>query len=406
MGRVIGVLTVALALGACGGGDDGPPPVEWAGTPGAPVAARLDQWVPSVDVAIDGAPRHVLIDTGAPRCLLDADAFGGAAPGPYDVELELGDLTYPDLEVGIYDVFGAQSREPPLDGLLGADVFEQFALEVDYLAEEVTLAASPADSAGAVALDVSIEGGGVLPIPGTGNSIEAGATRVILRADAEGEEIWVLVDTGASATVASGALMEILGDAGRPRLDGVTVGTATGNVPAYFTRVGSLRLGGDAGAELTSLPVIVLDDDSLFGSIRAEVGEPVMAIVGGTALRWFDTTIDYPAGRLVLRPYDDPSHIDPDEFVAVGFTVAGGPGDWHIDEVIPGTDAEAEGLLPGEPLETIDGTDVNDYTREALDDLLLEFGLGDEVPVGVFRSGAVVTLAIQVEDLLPDFEGP
>lgn len=405
MRRVTGVLSVALALGACGG-DEGLPPVEWSGTPGTPVPARLDQWVPSVDVTLDGDPHHVLIDTGAPRTLLDSGAFGGVAPGPYDVDLTLGDLQFPALEVAIYDVFGAQSREPPLDGLLGADVFEQFALTVDYLGETVTLGESPADTDGATVLDVSVAGGGGFPIPGSGNALDVDATRVILHADAEGHDVWVLVDTGASATVASGDLMALLGDAGRPRLEGVTVGTATGIASAYFTRVGSLRLGGDAGAALTSLPVIVLEDDALFDSIRAEVGEPVQAIVGGTALRWFDTTIDYPTERLVLRRYADPSHIDPDEFVAVGFTVAGGAGNWHIDDVIPGSDAAAEGLQPGEPLETIDGTDVNAFSREAIDDLLLEFGLGDEVPVGVFRSGEVVTLDIRVEDLLPDFEGP
>jgi S1-C subfamily serine protease len=150
----------------------------------------------------------------------------------------------------------------------------------------------------------------------------------------------------------------------------------------------------------------VLEDNELFESVSAEVGAPVVAILGGTYLRWFLTTMDFPRQSMTLRAYREPDHIDPAEFVAVGFTLEPRGGEWVIGRVIPGTDAEAEGLLAGQQVLTLDGTSTAGLGRAEVDALVAGFSLGEELPVGVLQGQEMVEVLVSVEDLLPEFEAP
>ena len=423
MGRGLALAAVAAPLavavaGACGGDE----PLAWDGLAGRPIPAGFDQWVPDALAAVDGSSHHLLIDTGAPLTLLDTDSIG-LATGAHEVDLALGDLTFPDLPVLAFDVVTyGQTRRPPLEGILGGDVLTSFALSLDYQGGQIWLeeaagplpdGAEPSALAAPLEIPAEVAGGGVFTAP-DGTRREVGATRFLVRASAEdlgpGQSFWALVDTGASAVVLSSQLVDILGDEGRPRLDGVTVGTATGVVSAYYTRLWSLRLegaaAGDDGADLASVPVLVLDEDDLFDAASAEVGAPVLAILGGTYLRWFLTTMDFPRRSMTLRPYLAPDHIDPAEFAGVGFTMARSAGQWRVDRVIPGTDAEDEGLASGDPVLALDGTPTATLDAAEVDAILAAPALGEELPVAIERAGEMVEILVSVEDLLPEFEAP
>jgi hypothetical protein len=403
------VLVAALMVAACGGDDS----LEWGGTAGRATAASFDGWVPSVSATASGAGGTLLLDSGAPLTLLDNDHFGALDDGEHEVDLAFGELRFPGLPVLAFDVINyQQSRQPPLDGLIGGDLLGAFAVSLDYAGERIWLddqdSALPdgADAGaldGALEIDASIEGGGVIGVPGA--TREVGATRFLVEAEVEDldEPFWVLVDTGASSVVLANEVLDLLLTEGRPRLDGVIVGTAAGAQVAYYTRVWSMRLG---AAEQESVPVLVLPDDQIFRSVSDEVGRKVLAVVGGTYLRWFLATLDYPGGRLILRPYRETSHIDAEEFVGVGFEMDPSANLWRVSRVYPGTDAASEGLAVGEVVHSLAGTDIAGLGPAEVDEVVAGFGLGDELPVGVERDGAMTEVLISVEDLLPAFVSP
>ena len=402
-------LLAAAALAFACGGDDG---LDYEGTAGRPMAASFDGWVPSIGASASGADGTLLLDSGAPLTLLDNDHFTSLEDGAHDVDLTAGDLTFPGLPVLAFDVINyQQSRVPPLDGLIGGDLLGAFAFSLDYAGQRVWLAEDDALPSGAdagaledaIEVDADIEGGGVVGIPGA--TREVGATRFLVEAEFEDlpDPVWVLVDTGASSVVIAGSLMDTLGDDGRPRLDGVTVGTADGPKTAYFSRVWTLRLG--AGA-LDSVPVLVMPDDDIFAALTSEVDRPVAAVVGASYLRWFLATLDYPGRRLLLRRYRDPTHIDPDEFIGVGFEMEPSANQWRVSTVYPGTDAEAEGLEVGEVVYTLDGTEIGGLSADEVDDVVAPFQLDDELPVGIERAGTMTEVLVRVEDLLPEFVSP
>jgi hypothetical protein len=403
-------LLAAAALVCACGGDDG---LDYQGTAGQPMAASFAGWVASIDASASGADGTLLLDSGAPLTLLDNDHFTSLEDGAHEVDLMAGDLTFPGLPVLAFDVINyEQSRVPPLDGIIGGDVLGAFAVSLDYAGQRVWLededSALPAGAdAGAlddaIEVDADLAGGGVVGIPGA--TREVGATRFLVEAELEDlpDPVWVLIDTGASSVVFAGSLLDQLGDDGRPRLDGVTVGTADGAKTAYFTRVWSLRLG---GGEQGSVPVLVLPDDDIFAALTSEVDRPVAAVVGGSYLRWFLATLDYPDERLVLRRYRDPSHIDPDEFIGVGFEIEPSANQWQVSAVYPGTDAAAEGLEVGEVVYTLDGTEIGGLTADEVDQVVAPFELGDELPVGIERAGTMTEVLVRVEDLLPEFVSP
>jgi len=402
-------LLAAVTLVAACGGDDG---LDYQGTAGQPMAASFDGWVASVAASADGTDGTLLLDSGSPLTLLDNDHFTALDDGAHDVDLVAGDLTFPGLPVLAFDVISyPQSREPALDGLIGGDVLGAFAFSLDYAGQRVWLDEDSALPAGAdataledpVEVEADLAGGGVVGIPGA--SREVGATRFLVEADIEdlADPVWVLIDTGASSVVVSGALMDQLPAEGRPRLDGVTVGTASGAAIAHYTRLASLRLG---AGDLASVPVLVLPDDGIFQSLGDEVNRPVVAVVGGSYLRWFLATLDYPDRRLVLRRYREPTHIDPDEFIGVGFEMEPAANQWRVTTVYPGTDAAAEGLEVGQVVYTLDGTEIGGLTAGEVDEVVAPFQLGDELPVGIDRDGTMTEVLVRVEDLLPDFVSP
>lgn len=407
-------LSLLLALlAACG--DD---VLEYEGAAGQATAARLDAWVAAVPVRVDGAEaRDFLVDTGAPVSMLDADSFPDRVEGATTVALDGFGLRIPGAPVLVFDVFAyEQPAEVALHGIIGGDLLRHFAVSIDYQNPRVWLEDAPdglpAGVAGAavedvIAMPASVRGGGRALVPGDCpggcGTVDLAATRFLVEVRLEDDDAprWMLVDTGATAVVLDPAVAAALLDPDRPRLDGVTVGTAMGQVTAYYTRLARLEVGGAAASP--SVAVLVLPDDSLFAGLSVEVGVEVAGLLGASFLRRFLTTIDYPAATLRLAPYRATGHIDPDEFVRVGFTMTQRDGTWQLQDVYPGTDAAAQGLTPGSTVAELDGTAITGATATEIAGLLSGFGLGDQVPVGVNRDGSIVVVPVTVEDLLPAY---
>jgi hypothetical protein len=405
---------------ACGGDDeDG---ITYEGKPGMPIESEFTADIPTVTVVLNGGePKTYLADTGAPLTIVNAPSYPGRAEGKAQDEVETFGLLFPGFQTATWAIFDPLSG---IDGIVGGDLLRHFAFSVDYRGGRVWLsdpfdeATIPSDLELEPALDVPFDllGGGRAALPGCGGScgvVDLAATRVILQAVFEDDEpVWVLVDSGASAIVLdAGYFATLAEDPDRPRLDGVTVGTVTGNVDAFLTRVWQVTLQGRDGGAIRSateddIPVLVLPTSGLIESLSMEVDRDIKALIGGSILRHYLTTFDYQTRELRLARYSNEDHIAANEYVSVGFSLLPFGDEWIVGDVYDGTDADLDGLIEGDVVEELAGQQITGQPEQYVGGLFAGYRLGDEVPVGVRAPGGVVTHMILVEDLLPSYVMP
>ena len=425
--RAIVTLTLASVvangtLAGCGD-DDG---FDYQGEAGTLVPAAFPGWVPQVNGGATTADRLLVIDTGAPVTILDRDSFALTPDGQHTLDLHGFGLTFPAYPAISYDIFGAPPGTPGSpDGIFGGDLLRHFALWLDYRGGQAALfAGSPPDGDAAIVepaitLPVEILGGGRSLLPGNCGEqpcgvIELPATRVLLSARFEGqaEWQWVLVDTGASAVATSESFLASLGHADeRPRLDGITITTASGLALVAMSRLATLELGtgtparaDEPSVSLASLPILVLPTDELLQNISDEVGHPIVALVGGSFLREFQTTVDYPDRALVLERYRARDHIPADEYIGVGFTLApAAGGTWAVADVYSGTDADMKGVKRNMTVESIDGKSITGLPSSSVDAFFDGKPVGSTITIEVIEVGAPVTKSVLIEDLLPSY---
>jgi hypothetical protein len=164
-----------------------------------------------------------------------------------------------------------------------------------------------------------------------------------------------------------------------------------------------VTLGGAAAVD--DLPVLLVPGSDLLAGLSREVGVDVRALVGGSLLRHFLTTLDYQRRALRLMRYREPP-VPADEFVGPALSFSRFGEDWILHEVYPGHDAHADGLRPGDVIEEIDGMPLRGQPGEVLDAALARFGLGEEVPMRYRRGTLTGTALVLVEDVLPSYPPP
>ncbi len=407
------MVAVVVAATSCGG--DG---FDYTGKSGQAVPVTLTANVPIVTVSVDGAGAYSFVcDTGSPVTAFDSTIFDKT--GVVAEDLGAFGLGFPGHSVIGANLFAA--GEQPSDGLIGWDILGHFAFTIDYqgsrawLADPWSQANVPAGVSTMDPMNLPFEllGGGVVEFPDCNCSVRIGPTRIAVQAVFEGhvnQPVWVMVDTGASDIVLDETFLASLGDTpARPHLD-LDVSTPDGDVSAYYTRVWAAKVQGTSGDDFVSLdnlPVLVEPGTDIFTATSAEVGRPIVGLIGGGYLRYFLSTIDYQARELRLAQYTDESHIDPDEFVGVGFdlVLAADGTDWAVDMIYAGTDAETQGMQIGDIVDELGATAITGQSADVVNNALDAYQLGDRVPVTLRRSPAV-TLDILVENLLPDYPPP
>jgi len=422
------LLGLGLVLFSCGGSEpaspDAPAAFTYTGTPGQPVQANFGgDLLADVAVTLNGQQAGLFtVDTGAAVTILNNDVFTSKPTGRSNDDIGAFNLHFPGFPDVAFPIASGGF------GLIGGDLLRHFAFTLDYEGDRAILfdpfdpAKLPGDVQVQPAMDVGFalrggSGGRVSRPAGcntTACNIVFAPTRVILTAVVENQTtpITIMIDSGASVSVMSPDLFNTLVDIPgqtRPRLDGLSLGGVTNaSIQAFLSRVYRLTLTGASGnAAAENIEIAVIPNDELLPSLSSEVGTNVQMLVGGSFLRYFLVTVDYPKNVIHFAQYTAPKRISPDEFVGVGFalTFNSTSKQWSVAECYPNHDAFNQGIQVGDIVLDVDGTPITGASGATLDMLFGKFpNVGDKVPIVTNRSNG--TLMIAVENLLPDYFPP
>lgn len=376
---VAGAALCALATGC---GDDGHPPViderdndygaiplhraEVRGAAGRPTAASRYAGMFTIPVTVDRTSATMLIDTGSPITFLDPATFS-AVGGPYTRQLatlELAGVGLVDAPVVMADPFAAS---PVFGGTLGGMTLCQFASTWDFRARTFTLGGVPstAETDGtSIVRPVSVRGGGLIQFP-DGSGLQVPATRLLVDVTVEGMALHLIVDSGASTVTLRDDLFAQLVSDGRASISvaaGEQGGAATERV-ARARSVEALGVQRDASA-VVSFPASRLQD------LSQEIGTRVDGLLGIEFFEAHMLTIDYPAGRITLRPYRDTSHVR-DRFRRIGIFPRREGARMLVGALMPGSDAERQGVRVGATLDEINLEPTRGLTAAEADERLL-----------------------------------
>ncbi len=402
-----------LLLGACGGGEE---PLRYEGEGATAVPLTFYSDVPRVPAQVDdGAPRALLLDTGSPATLLDPDAYPLPAGRYRPARLATLGITFLEPPLGVLDLFGTALDDLGVAGILGGDLLRPFALTVDYRGAVALLLpdldgavpAHGADLAPALQVGFALRGGGWLRLTEQ-QDLQVPATRVVVPLWIEDHAVDAVLDTGATSVVLRESLYDALAAARpqRPVLRGLQVITVDGPADIELSRASSVALqDAPQASAVTSVETLAVRGSVALAGVSEEVGRQVDALLGASYLRYFQLTVDYPTRTLTLQRYPDPYHVDPAEWVGVGFTwEQTALGEVRVEAVLPDTSAAAEGLRPGDRILQAGDHDITVEGALGVEHAVDASALGEAIPFTLERDGSPYDASVLLEDLLPDFE--
>jgi hypothetical protein len=399
-------LWLVLALSACSG-----QAIDISGPLGTPIQGATHGNVMYIPVAVDGTmARPLAVDTGAPVTLLDPNAFMdlNLPSGQSSHTFVSGALTFKGVPAVALSPCGMMiCSDEQLDGLFGGNILRQIETTFNYRDQQLVL--GPLTVPGGVepvgaSKKFDLQGGGRGQLQGVSGIIDFPATRISITVTVEGTDHPFILDSGASLLVLDPALFQTLASDGRATTQ-VGALTTMGMGSSQAMRLRSVVV---AGAEVQGAPAISSPLD--LSQLAAEVGHPVEGLLGGTYLREFLVSADYPSTQLTLRRYDTRDHIH-DEFQRVGILLAqASDGSYVVAYVFPKTDAANNpGLTcvqgttrPGSTVVSVDGTALGGLAPEDAD--LSLRGTPGVYKTLVLRSscdGSMTTASIRVDDVLP-----
>jgi C-terminal processing protease CtpA/Prc len=144
--------------------------------------------------------------------------------------------------------------------------------------------------------------------------------------------------------------------------------------------------------------------DQTLDEVAAEIGEPIDGLVGGSFLRNFFVTVDYPNTTLRLQRYTKGAPtFDLFDRVGVGINPGTDGTSPSVAGVFAGTDAAKLGVANGDVIVAIDGHPLAKLGPSALNALLAgPLGSTKTVEFGIASSASLSmkTVTLGVDDIL------
>jgi len=434
---------VATTTLSCGSGSSGTPPgpgLTTMGTLGEPTTALVAGNLIFVNASMDMMAENpgsfgMLIDTGSPVVLIDPSLFGGTPPttaAKIPTTVSLGLLDAAGLPVVVIEntpvlqVSNAMMDALGFGGILGGNVMREFSVQLDYAApmmEGFCLGCTASTTRTDVQLPggvvpFTLKGGGNSPVTlgsdAQGNPINSPVvsippTRIPVTVTIDGTDYPFIVDTGATEVSLRSTVFDQLTSDGRSQLvSGIAIMTIAGASNASLTRAKTMTVGDSTVANVPVMTIMSTPADQLLDGISHELGGmPIDGLLGGSFLRNFLVTIDYPNGQLHLQPYATPPI--PDEFRRVGITIGLDVSRNHfvVSSVYPNSDAAAKGIKVNDEVVSIDGTSLTTVGYVADADQLLDGTPNTSKTIGFGAktsdpSLSNAMLSVLVDDLIPN----
>jgi hypothetical protein len=435
---VCGLVTAAtLSCGSSGSSSPGPG-ITTMGMLGEPSTALVAGNLIFVNASMnmmneDPGSFGMLIDSGSPVVLIDPSLFGTTPPTtaakiPTTVNLGLLDATGQPVVVidnaRVLQVSNAMMDALGFGGILGGDVMSHFSVQLDYAApmmEGFCLGCAASTDRTDVQLPggvvpFTLKGGGNSPVTlGTdsqGNAINSPVvnippTRIPVTVTMDGTDHPCIVDTGATEVSLRSTVFDQLTSDGRAQLvSGIAIMTIAGASNASLTRAKTMTVGDSTVDNVPVMTIMSTPSDQLLNGISNELGMQIDCLLGGSFLRNFLVTIDYPNGQLHLQPYATPPI--PDEFRRVGITIGLDVTGSHfvVSSVYPNSDAAAQNVSVNDQVVSIDGTSLANVGYVADADQLLDGtpGTSKMIMFGKTKDSGLtnMTVSVKVDDLIPN----
>jgi predicted aspartyl protease len=365
---VLGFGLLASMIAAC---DASPPrplaPASENRTSDIPI--QIENNLVLIDARVNGvqATAPFILDTGAEASVIDqADlaALGLRASGSIAADTGGGNVEAVSVKGAVFTVGG--STVPPADvlaidlaglesglghriaGILGYEIFEQHAVEIDYASRVVRLHGPGSYRPSSKAQSLPITLTNRIPLIRVAFPTGAGS-------NAEG---MLEFDTGQAGSV---TVMKAFADThtlisrSQPILPITAGGILAGKVSAFVTRLDRVRLGSIDFEKVVANLTPTTDD--------AGIGGETVGLLGGEVLRRFKVIVDYTRSQVTLEP--NQSFAEPFEFDMSGMSLAAQGADlreYRVRSVVGGTPAERAGIAAGDIVVSIDDRPARDMT--------------------------------------------
>lgn len=332
------------------------PDLAWDDPYPAPRGALLPldgQLLLGVDVAGHGR-QYMVVDTGAIRSALHEGLLRDVRNGVGRADLSFGPgLDLPDYEVIAADLAKAEDYiGVPLGGLIGLDLFQRFFFALDYRQRRVHVAGAMPASAPPEHRD------GTLPLR---LPVELVQGMPVVEVELGGRTLRLIADTGSGVTLIKESLLPAA--ALEQAVSGYTWYTSYGSDPGRLLRLPGLRV---AGAAVEDTWVVAVPDEHHLARVFEAIGVSVDGFLGFPVYRRF--FLEIPPGLNEYLLYPDPAGdpVAATEWDRVGVELSRSEGKVLVDMVFRPSDAERQGLLPGDELRAVDGATAADLPLDEL----------------------------------------
>ena len=396
--RRLVAIAAALFLAGCSSSSESGP-VSYTLDPQDLLAYSHATALVPASVVANGTSAVLFVDTGSPFVAIDPAAFGdvvaNGAVGNLAL-LQVGSSSFSDVQVVGASSLTPQDPHAPVVGVLGCSIICGHVASFDYQGARFGLdgALTPPAVGPGTSFAFTLEGGGT--VQASNAPVTYPASRIVVDVMIEGAPHTMILDTGASYVTVRSTVFATLTADGRTTMP-ADAETASGADALTLARAKAVVVG---GVEADGV-VVAGGADTLFDTVTTEVGQTIDGSLGGTFLQGYFLTIDYPNQKVTLAPYADTSFVtDPGR--RLGFDLASANDVYVVADVLPGTDAAAKGVSPGDTIVSIDGLELAAADlSEAAEALRGVPGQAKTIQFGEAEALANRTVTILVDELLP-----